>query len=170
MDAKQFDGFARRLASSASRRRAVGLLLAGGLGGSLSLRQGQEAEARCRPRNRKCNGICCPKGTYCHIPETQLCVSLQDTCDAGDNFCADGTEATRCGAGGGSPTCFCFQTFGGRTRCGNQATGCGTCSDDRKCKNQLGTPGAFCVKPKVRSGFCGNCGANKGFCATPCLT
>jgi hypothetical protein len=53
MDAKQFDGFARRLAIGVSRRRVLGLLLAGGVGGTLSLRERQEAEARCRLRNRK---------------------------------------------------------------------------------------------------------------------
>jgi len=37
MDAKQFDGFVRWLAVSAPRRRVVGLLLAGGFGGTLGL-------------------------------------------------------------------------------------------------------------------------------------
>ena len=165
MDGKQFDGFARRLASSASRRRMVGLLLAGGLGGSLSLRQRQEAQARCRPRNRKCSSICCPKGTFCNNPGTEQCVSLKNTCDAGDNYCADGTVATKCGGG----DCFCWQTFEGKTRCGTQATVCGTCSRDSKCRDVI-DPGAFCVKPKVKSGACGNCGENQGFCAWPCLS
>jgi hypothetical protein len=165
MDARQFDGFVRRLANGASRRRVLGLLVAGGLGGTLSLRERQVAEARCRPRNRKCNGICCPKGTFCSNPSTQQCVSLQGTCDAGDNFCADGTDATRCGGG----ICFCWQTFGGKTRCGTSITGCGTCTGDGTCVTQFGA-GSFCVKPKVQSNFCGNCAANAGFCAAPCLT
>ena len=164
MDDKRFDGFVRRLASGASRRRVLGLLLAGGLGGTLGLLERRETEARCRPRNRKCNGFCCPKGFFCFNPEFQDCASLSDTCDAGDNFCADGTDATKCGGG----NCFCWQTFGGKTRCGTGATGCGTCSRDGQCIDQVGA-GSFCVKPKVQSGFCSNCGANEGFCAQPCV-
>jgi hypothetical protein len=163
MDARQFDGLVRRLTIGASRRRVLGLLLAGGLGGAPSLLQRQEAEARCRPRNRKCGGECCPKGTLCYNPTTHLCASLKDTCDAGDNYCADGTSATKCGG----DNCFCWQTFGGKTRCGVAASSCDVCSGDGKCIDIYGA-GSFCVKPKVQSGFCGNCAANEGFCATAC--
>jgi hypothetical protein len=116
---------------------------------------------------RSVPGTCCPKGTFCHDPNTQACISLRGTCDAGDNFCADGTDETRCG---GSLSCFCYQTFGKQTRCGNQITLCGTCSQDSECLALFGA-GSFCVKPQVeQSAFCGNCGAKEGFCAQPCLT
>lgn len=164
MDAQQFDGVVRWLAIGASRRRTLGVLLAAGLGGTPSLLLRQEAEARCRPRNRKCNGICCPKGEFCRDPNTQQCVSLKNSCSAGANFCADGTDATRCGQG----NCFCWQTFGGKTRCGTAATAsCDTCSGDGTCVDLFGA-GSFCVKPKVQSNLCGNCAANQGFCAVAC--
>jgi hypothetical protein len=168
MDAKQFDGFARRLAIGASRRRVLGLLLAGGLAGTLSLVERQEAEARCRPRSRKCNGICCSKGKFCRDPQTQECVSLSDTCEAGENYCATGANEAKCGAAGSD--CLCLRTFDKKTRCGLAFGDCGECTRDSQCTTRFG-PGAFCAKDTEGSGFCRSCGAEAiGFCAQPCLT
>jgi hypothetical protein len=163
MDARQFDGFARRLAIGASRRRVLGLLLAGGLGGTLSLRERQEAEARCRPRTRKCNGICCQKGEFCQDPTVQRCISFKGTCIAGANYCAEGAETARCGAG----NCFCMQTFDNKTRCGVTIGDCGGCSRDSQCTDLFGV-GAFCAKD-AGTNFCRGCAAGQGVCAQPCL-
>lgn len=167
MDAREFDGFVRRLASSASRRRVLGVLLAAGLGGSTRLLERQSAEARCRPRNRKCGGICCPRGTFCRVPETQQCVSLRDTCEVGENFCAGGSEEARCGCGSGTCTCFCLRTLDKKTRCGSIVGPCGGCTRDGQCTTLFGR-GAFCARAETSS--CASCAQNEGACAQPCVS
>jgi|SRR5215213_1623436 len=165
MDAVQFDGVARRLAIGASRRRALGLLLAGGLGGTLGR---QEAQARCRPRGRRCGVTCCHRGTFCLNPDTQPCVSLKDTCGAGENYCASGAEDARCG--GVSSSCLYLRTFAKKTRCGLGSGNCGECSRDSQGTATYGT-GSFCAKDTAGSAHCrnGNSTTELGFCAQPCL-
>jgi hypothetical protein len=169
MDARQFDGFVRRLTIGASRRRVLGLLLAGGLGGTQSLLQRREAEARCRPRNRKCGTICCEQGTFCRDPLTELCVSLSGSCEAEENFCSSGDDPARCGAVGSD--CLCLRTFDKKTRCGLAFGNCGDCTRDKECTAVFG-PGSFCAKDIEGSGFCRSCtkAIGLGFCAQPCLT
>ena len=64
MDEGRFDRLARRWASPATRRGAIRAAAGGVLAAALAALSRGEAEAGC-PRNRRCDGRCCPKGKVC---------------------------------------------------------------------------------------------------------
>lgn len=117
------------------------------------------------PSDRTCRDVCCPANQACgRFGQNNFqCVSRIGTCDVGDNFCATGADAQKCGSTLG---CFCYRSFvGGETRCASGSGSC-TCTKDSDCP---GT-GAFCARGEFAgSSVCPNCGPDVGFCAQPCL-
>lgn len=174
MDSDRFDRFSRSFAAI-SRRDAARLLGAGGVAAVAALLGRREAEARCRPKTRRCgSGNCCPKGEVCADLTASVCISAAGSCPAGADSC---TGNVACTTGPTSPdSCHCFKTFkikhnrfvDGPTRCGQDldltTAGCGACSTDADCLQQFpNIPGVFCR-------LAGGCGCTAGLnkCAQPC--
>jgi hypothetical protein len=117
------------------------------------------------PADRTCRDVCCPSNQACaRLGQNNFqCVSRLGTCSIGENYCATGDEAQKCG---NSLGCFCWTSFvSGETRC---ASGSGSgnceCTQDSDCP---GT-GTFCARGEFGGNFCPNCGQDAGFCAQPC--
>lgn len=95
MDQIRFDALARSLAAPTTRRRAVGLALAGFLGIATSAREDaalvcRAAGKRCHPRQTCCLGTACVDG-WCRPQEAcgaAVCAAGSYCCNASCGICA----------------------------------------------------------------------------------
>jgi hypothetical protein len=88
-----------------------------------------------------CGGVCCGAGDIC-VDGT--CVTGLGTCTPGvGHFCNSGEDV----ACNDNPSCSCFETLAGETRCGlkvaTSASCLGSCTVDADC--EFFGKGAFCV-------------------------
>jgi hypothetical protein len=146
MDANQFDGLAKIIASP-SRRRLLRGVMAAGLTG-LGLLQGGEAGAMhfdclhvgkpCRRAGKCCSGRCRgPQGKKtCRAHHTGICKTSQDTCAQGD------IPGNECGTTDTGHKCYCYITTGGAPYCVGGSAGF-DCEKDEECYPEL--PGGACI-------------------------
>lgn len=110
MDPQRFDGLARSLANVASRRRALGLLAAGGLA-ALGGVAGADAKStkkkkKCKHGHKLCSGVCVnvrndPK----HCGSCNHACAPNETCKAGSCVCVPQCTGKTCGPDGCSGSC-----------------------------------------------------------------
>lgn len=178
MDGTRFDSFARIWAAgSASRRRFLRGLAAGGLGTVLAPLSPPGADAReaagsrrrcrtqgddCRGGKQCCSGVC-RKRRCRQAPNQGRCTIERDAC-------RDGNEP--CGRNGAA-LCQCRLTTAGASFCGGGGVSCAgvgfepICDRDADCAPITG-PGSKCVRQSV--GVCaGGCAGDRG-CQAPCPT
>jgi len=171
MEHHRLDQCARRLAANLSRRDVAGLA---GLGlaawliapSDLAARKKKKKPKKCKRGLQKCGKTCiaasaccggCAPGQICYRGR---CGAGAGDCPAGANVCGAPAYNTACA---GDPTCFCFQTVEGETRCGSSVTGCGTCTSSAQCAAM--EPGLACGIAPVAA--C-QCAPGQGFCIKPC--
>jgi hypothetical protein len=156
MQDTQFDQLSKTLAQATSRRQALKLFAASGVGGAFALfgAEGAGAVGRCKQGGYKCrqNSECC--SGFCD-PSTSACA-----CPAGQVECANGRCLSCSGARfANAATCTCDCAVG-TTPCGTSAccpsgTPCcdaGTfeqcCAAPNTCSACPGTPGvSLCCPP-----------------------
>lgn len=123
----------------------------------------QGGECSCPNGRVRCAGNCCDRG--------QICVA--GTCRTGQGTCATGADSCIadtifCDL---NPTCVCFQSTEGTTRCGQPhipETMCGNCTSSASCAADFpGTPGIFCAVDTTGPAGCG-CNPGDRTCVPPC--
>ncbi len=166
MDHEQFDRVTRTLATGATRRSALKVFAAGGIGTALHLLRLRAADAEhygcihyrepCSRNGQCCSGIC--TNGRCRAHNKGICTTEQ-------NFCTQGGDTTVCGSASGGGNCLCTRTTGKTPFCAENFTGvCGQCTRDKECQETYG-PGAACI---TGGPACPCTDRTKGSCAIPC--
>ena len=186
---QRFEALVRSLSRPRSRRSVISLLASTGavLGGATATvvdakKKHHKKKTKCTAGTKHCGskkkcfdlqtdpehcGTCsvaCDTGEAC---DSGQCVTVQGTCQAGDDACL-GVGDPFCFAANGDE-CICQTRLQGGTRCayfGNAST-CDQCETDDDCFALGFPPGSGCMQD-----FGGSCQAcqdnNKGICAIPC--
>jgi hypothetical protein len=161
MDSHGFDGLAKALGRTTSRREALRLLSAAAAGGLLSLigcaPSGSIVDPECEAGTVSCQGVCCDHGESCFggacTPvATDICLGASRCGER--HYCND------------AETCMCIESVEGDMRCGQLPNTCylPICETSADCA-YLGV-GYFCDTPD--SGCCSDPPAHLSRCIAPC--
>ena len=172
MDVTTFDRLARTVATTGTRRTALGTLLAAA-GTALGLSGGTAHAQGCLTTGEPCaTGAACCSGRCRRRHGKKKCRAAdnQGECTVEENICT-GSGSIVCGTGDGRGPCFCYVTTRGRSFCGAniriQSGNC-DCTSDTECEERIGK-GAKCVQTTFGFGsdVC-NCPDNTTGCMAPC--
>jgi len=163
MDAARFDRLTVAVAHRATRRSALALLSALGLGALLAgeaLACAEEGTS-CLQSEDCCSGLC-KKKRHGH---KKFCRAApgQGICSIGEDYCGSASSTLPCG----STECECARRMNGASVCafppGPRCAFAGDCTD-AKCRKLLGSKKAFCGLSDPTSGCCDGAGV----CFLPC--